>query len=113
LQCEVAGNEQSQANKTSNKQAASSKVVVLYNDGSISLYRDNLSFLKKQSATQWHEETGNNDTVAQAQTSKQADNQHGPNEIKVTPVPEPTLFSELLTGMGLLLLWGKLFRNRN
>ena len=108
----IADDKHSQTNETSN-QAASSKVVVLYNDGSISPYPDNVSFLEKQPATQWHEETGNNDTVAQAQTSKQADNQHGPNEINATPVPEPSLFSMLLAGMGLLLLWGKLFRNRN
>lgn len=109
----VAGNEQSQTDETSNKQATSSKVVVLYDDGSISSYRNTLSFLEKQPATQWHEEIGNNDTSAQDQTSKQADNQHEPNEVKATPVPEPTIFSMLLAGIGLLLLWSKLFRNRN
>ena len=109
----VAGNEQSQANETSNKQATSSKVVVLYDDGSISPYRNTLSVLEKQPATQWHEEIGNNDTGAQAQIYKQADNQHNLKEVKATPVPEPSLFLMLLAGIGLLLLWGKLFRNRN
>lgn len=109
----VARIEQSQTDETPNKQATASKVVVLYNDGSISPYRDNLSFLENQPATHWHEESENNDTVAQAQMSKQVDSQHELKEVKATPVPEPTLFSMLLAGMGLLLLWSKLFRNRD
>lgn len=92
------------ATPTDNKQTTSSKVVILYDETRKLSYRDNPSSYEDRPHRLWHEETEKDDTTAQA------GNPHTLKEVKATPVPEPSFYAMLLMGIGLLMLWIKLFK---